>query len=81
MTPALGVVLAAVLVTVLAALMTRIARDVDAVRALALTDEEVRGAAALLWLVERPVLVHRVSAAVSVLAALAIALAVPTPAG
>jgi CBS domain containing-hemolysin-like protein len=80
-TPALGVVLAAVLVTVLAALMTRIARDVDAVRALALTDEEVRGAAALLWLVERPVLVHRVSAAVSVLAALAIALAVPTPAG
>ena len=81
MSPNAAVVLAAVLVTVLSALMTRIARDVDAVRALALADEEVGGADALLWLVERPVLVHRVSGVVSVLAALGVALAVPTPLG
>jgi CBS domain containing-hemolysin-like protein len=78
MTPTTGVVGAAVLITVLAAVMTRIVREVDAVRALALADEEVRGADALLWLVERPVLVHRVGGVVSVLAALGVALAVPT---
>ncbi len=81
MTPTLAVLLAAGLLTVLAALTTRIVREVDAVRALALADEEVRGAEALLWLVERPVVVHRVSSVVSVLAALGVALAVPTPAG
>ncbi len=81
MSPTTAVVLSALLVTLLSALMTRIARDVDAVRALALAEEEVRGADALLWLVERPVLVHRVGGAVSVLAALAVSLAVPTPVG
>ena len=71
----------AVLVAVLAALATRVVREVDPVRALAVTDEGERGGEALLWLTERPVLVHRVSAAVSVLAALAVALAVPTTLG
>ena len=81
MSPTAAVVAVAVLVTVLSALLTRVVRDVDAVRALALADEEVRGAEALLWLVERPVLVHRVGGVVSVLAALGVALAVPTPVG
>ncbi len=74
-------VVAAVSVALLAAVMTRIVRAVDVVRALALGEEGAEGSEALLWLVERPVLVHRVGSFVSVLAALVVALAVPGPVG
>jgi len=59
--------------------VTAVVRVVDAVHALRLAEEEVRGADALLWLAERPLATHRASAAVSVLAAVVIGIAVPLP--
>ena len=70
---------AAVLVAVLAAAVTGVVRAVDAVRALSLAEEDVRGADALLWLAERPLATHRASAVVSVLAAVAVGISVPLP--
>ena len=70
---------AAVLVAVLAAAVTAVVREVDALRALSLADEGVRGADALLWLTERPLVTHRVAAVVSVLAAVAVGIAAPLP--
>jgi CBS domain containing-hemolysin-like protein len=67
----------AILVAVLAAAATAVVREVDAVRALSLADDEVPGADALLWLTERPLTTHRVSAVVTVLAAVAVGVAVP----
>ena len=70
---------AAVLVAVLSAAVTTVVREVDALRALSLADDGVRGADALLWLTERPLVTHRVSAIVSVLAAVAVGIAAPLP--
>ena len=67
----------AIVVAVLAACLTAVVREVDAVRALSLADDEVKGADALLWLTERPLTTHRVAAAVSVLAAVAVGVALP----
>jgi putative hemolysin len=67
----------AVLLAVLAAAVTAVVRTVDAVRALRLADEGVRGADALLWLTERPLTTHRVGAVIGVLAAVAVGVSVP----
>lgn len=78
MTPVeIAVALVATVVAVLAAAVTAVVRAVDAVRALSLAEEEVRGADALLWLTERPLATHRVSAVISVLAAVAVGIAMP----
>lgn len=68
---------AASLAAVLASTITGVVRTVDAVRALSLAEEEVRGADALLWLTERPLATHRASAVVSILAAVAVGISVP----
>ena len=73
------VAVAAVLIAILAAALTAVVREVDAVRALSLADDDVSGADALLWLTERPLTTHRVSAAVTVLAAVGVGVAVPLP--
>jgi CBS domain containing-hemolysin-like protein len=77
----LGLVLVggALLLVLLLASITLAVREVEAVRALELADDGVRGADALLWLVERPITTHRVSGAVSSLAAVALALVLPLP--
>ena len=67
----------AVAVAVLAAAVTAVVRAVDAVRALRLAEDGVRGADALLWLAERPLATHRVSAVVSILAAVVVGISVP----
>jgi len=69
--------LGALLVAIMAAVVTAVVRDVDAVRALDLADDGVRGADALLWLTERPLVTHRVSAVLRVLAAIALAIVPP----
>jgi putative hemolysin len=69
----------AVVIAVVAAAVTAVVRAVDAVHALSLAEDEVRGADALLWLAERPLTTHRVSAVVSVLAAVAVGIAAPLP--
>jgi putative hemolysin len=76
---AIVIALAALLMSVLAAAVTAVVRAVDALRALELADEEVGGAEALLWLVERPILTHRVSGGSAVVAALALAGTLPFP--
>jgi CBS domain containing-hemolysin-like protein len=78
----LGLVLVgvALLSVMLFASVTLVVREVEAVRALELADDGVRGADALLWLVERPITTHRVSGALSALAAVALALVLPLPA-
>jgi putative hemolysin len=78
----LGLVLvgAAVLLTLLVASVSLVVREVEAVRALELADDGVRGADALLWLVERPITTHRVSGAVSTIAAVVLLLLLPLPA-
>lgn len=68
---------AALAVAVLAAAVTAVVRAVDAVRALQLAEDGVRGADALLWLTERPLATHRVSAVVSILAAVVVGISVP----
>ena len=68
---------AAVVVAVLAAAVTAVVRAVDAVHALRLAEDGVRGADALLWLTERPLATHRVSAVVSILAAVVVGISVP----
>jgi hypothetical protein len=68
----LTVAVVSLLVLVLSAAVTTVVRDVDAVRALGLAEEGVAGADGLLWLTERPLTTHRVSAAISVLGAVAI---------
>jgi CBS domain containing-hemolysin-like protein len=75
----LSVAAAALIVAVLAAAVTAVVREVDAVRALGLAEEGVRGADDLLWLTERPLITHRVSAVVSVLAAVALGIASQLP--
>jgi len=75
----LSVALLALLALVLAAAVTTVVRDVDAVRALGLAEEGVAGADALLWLTERPLTAHRVSAVISVIAAVVIGIAAPLP--
>jgi len=70
---------AAVLIAVLAAALTAVVREVDAVRALSLADDDIPGADALLWLTERPLATHRVAAVLSVLAAVGVGIAVPFP--
>ncbi len=80
MTPVeLSVAVLSLFVLVLAAAVTTVVRDVDAVRALGLAEEGVAGADGLLWLTERPLTTHRVSAAISVLGAVAIGIAAPLP--
>ncbi len=80
MTPVeLSVAAIALFVLVLFAAVTTVVRDVDAVRALGLAEEGVTGADGLLWLTERPLTTHRVSAAISVLAAVAIGISAPLP--
>lgn len=69
----------AFLAAVLSAALTGVVRAVDSVRALSLADDEVRGADALLWLTERPLMTHRVAAVVGVLAAVVVGLAAPLP--
>jgi CBS domain containing-hemolysin-like protein len=69
----------AALLALLAAAASLVVRRVDAVTALELSDERVRGGEALLWLVERPVLVHRVAGAASAVAAVTLALTAPGP--
>jgi len=69
----------ALMIVVLSAVVTTIVRDVDAVRALGLAEEGVAGADDLLWLTERPLTTHRVSAVISVLAAVTIGIASPFP--
>jgi CBS domain containing-hemolysin-like protein len=78
-TSAVVVAALATLVTVLSATTTAMVRGTGAVRVLELADDEVRGADALLWLVERPITTHRVSAAVTVIAAVTFGLTLPLP--
>jgi CBS domain containing-hemolysin-like protein len=78
-TSAVVVAALATLVTVLAATTTAVVRGTGAVRVLELADDKVRGADALLWLVERPITTHRVSAAVTVIAAVTFGLTLPLP--
>jgi len=78
-TSAIVVAALATLVTVLSATTTAMVRGTGAVRVLELADDEVRGADALLWLVERPITTHRVSAAVTVIAAVTFGLTLPLP--
>jgi CBS domain containing-hemolysin-like protein len=73
------VAIVAFFVAVMAAAVTAVVRVVDAVHALRLADEEVAGADALLWLTERPLATHRVSAARTLTAALAVGIALPLP--
>jgi CBS domain containing-hemolysin-like protein len=68
----------AVLLAILAAAVTAVVRSVDAVRALRLADDAVRGADALLWLTERPLTTHRVAAVIGILAAVAVGVSVPS---
>jgi CBS domain containing-hemolysin-like protein len=75
----LTVALLAVLAAVLAAAVTAVVRSVDPVRALSLAEEDVRGADALLWLTERPLTTHRVSAVIGVLSAVAVGVASSLP--
>jgi CBS domain containing-hemolysin-like protein len=75
----LSIAAIALIVLILFAAMTTVVREVDAVRALGLAEEGVAGADSLLWLTERPLTTHRVSAAISVLAAVAIGIAAPLP--
>jgi len=77
--PELVVAGLAILVAVLAAAATAVVREVDAVRALSLADDEVPGADALLWLTERPLTTHRVASVVKVLSAVAVGVATPLP--
>jgi CBS domain containing-hemolysin-like protein len=80
MTPVeLTVAALAFLAAVLSAAITAVVREVDAVRALSLADDGVRGADALLWLTERPLTTHRVAAVVGVLAAVVVGIAAPLP--
>ena len=80
MTPVeISVAVLALVVVMLSAAVTAVVRDVDAVRALGLAEEGVAGADALLWLTERPLTTHRVSAVISVLGAVAIGVATPLP--
>ncbi len=80
MTPIeISVAVLALVVVMLSAAVTAVVRDVDAVRALGLAEEGVAGADALLWLTERPLTTHRVSAVISVLGAVAIGIATPLP--
>ena len=71
----------AFVVAVLSAAITAVVREVDAVRALSLADDGVRGADALLWLTERPLTTHRISAVIGILAAVIVGLAAPLPLG
>jgi CBS domain containing-hemolysin-like protein len=75
----LGLVGPAVVLVVLAAVVSLLVREVEAVRALALADDDVRGADALLWLVERPITTQRVSTATTVLATVALVVGIPLP--
>ncbi len=75
----LVVAVVAIVVAVLGATVTAVVREVDAVRALSLADDDVRGADALLWLTERPLTTHRVAAVVSVLAAVGLGVVAPFP--
>jgi CBS domain containing-hemolysin-like protein len=75
----ISVAVLALVVVMLSAAVTAVVRDVDAVRALGLAEEGVAGADALLWLTERPLTTHRVSAVISVLGAVAIGVATPLP--
>jgi CBS domain containing-hemolysin-like protein len=75
----ISVAVLALVVVMLSAAVTAVVRDVDAVRALGLAEEGVAGADALLWLTERPLTTHRVSAVISVLGAVAIGIATPLP--
>jgi len=75
----LTVALVALIAVMLSAAVTAVVRDVDAVRALGLAEEGVAGADDLLWLTERPLTAHRVSASIGVLAAVAIGIAAPFP--
>ena len=69
----------AFVVAVLSAAITAVVREVDAVRALSLADDGVRGADALLWLTERPLTTHRISAVIGILAAVVVGIAAPLP--
>jgi CBS domain containing-hemolysin-like protein len=75
----LSLVVAGVMLALLAALVSLLVREVEAVRALALADDDVRGADALLWLVERPISTQRVSTAATVLATVAVLVGLPLP--
>jgi len=75
----LALVVLALLVVMFFASVTLVVREVEAVRALELADDGVRGADALLWLVERPITTHRVSGAVTSLAAVGLVLVLPLP--
>ncbi len=80
MTPVeLSVAAIALIVLVMSAIVTTVVRDVEAVRALGLAEDRVAGADGLLWLTERPLTTHRVSAVISVLAAVVIGIAAPLP--
>jgi CBS domain containing-hemolysin-like protein len=75
----LSLVTGGVVLVVLAAVVSLVVREVEAVRALALADDDVRGADALLWLVERPISTQRVSTAATVLATVAVLVGLPLP--
>jgi putative hemolysin len=75
----LSVAVLALLTVMIAAAVTAVVRDVDTVHALGLAEEGVAGADDLLWLAERPLTTHRVSAVISVLGAVAIGIASPSP--
>jgi len=75
----LTVAVLALVVIMLSAAVTAVVRDVDAVHALRLAEEGVAGADALLWLTERPLTTHRVSAVIGVLGAVAIGIASQLP--
>ena len=80
MTPVeLTVAALAFLAAVLSAALTAVVREIDAVRALSLADDGVRGADALLWLTERPLTTHRISAVIGILAAVVVGIAAPLP--
>jgi putative hemolysin len=80
MTPLeLGVIGLVAALVLLAASTSLIVREVEAVRALELADDGVRGADALLWLVERPLTTHRVSGATSAISSVVLVLLLPLP--
>lgn len=65
------------LVAVFASALTAVVREVRALRALSLADEEVPGADALLWLTERPLTTHRVATVLTILAAVMVGAVAP----
>ncbi len=72
-----SVALTAVLIILVGATVTLVVRRVQAIRALELADDGIRGGDALLWLVERPIATHRVHAFLTVLSTVTLMAVLP----